>query len=448
MKITSATNSSLPFISFIDFGCDSSTVTETRAPPLRCIQSRRLVRFGISCRMAMVFIVWVLMAFLSVGLEDSKALAITGSTVGINYGQIADNLPSPAKVAELLKALKITKVKLYDWNPDILKAFANSDIELVVGIGNGFVAGLIDTQAALSWVTQNIQPYLSGGTKVTGLSVGNEVYTGDDAALKANLVPAMRSIHTALVSLGLDSKIKISTAHSLSVLISSYPPSAGAFDPAIMQLLREHLDFLAVTGAPFWINAYPFFAYKDNVGKISLDYALLKPNAAGTDDPNTHLHYDNMLYAMVDAVYSALGAMGYGNLEVRISETGWPSKGDADEIGASILNAATYNRNLLLRLLKNQGTPMKPNFVFQAYIFALFNEDQKSGPTSERNYGLFKPDETMVYNIGLERGLAVEFSAYTSSAQRRYNGAALSMALSLVLSGLCTVYFVIPRLHF
>lgn len=446
MKITSARKSSLPFISFIDFRCDSSALTETRALPLRCIQCRRLTGFGISCRMAMVFIVWALMAFLSVGLEDSKALAITGSTVGINYGQIADNLPPPAKVAELLKALKVTKVKLYDWNPAILKAFANSDVELVVGIGNGFVAGLMDTQAALSWVTQNIQPYLSS-TKVTGFSVGNEVYTGDDAALKANLVPAMRSIHTALVSLGLDSAIKISTAHSLSVLTSSYPPSAGAFDPAIMQLLREHLDFLAVTGAPFWINAYPFFAYKDNAGKISLDYALLKPNP-GTDDPNTHLHYDNMLYAMVDAVYSALGAMGYGNLEVRISETGWPSKGDADELGASIQNAATYNRNLLQRLLKNQGTPMKPNSALQAYIFALFNEDLKNGPTSERNYGLFKPDESMVYNIGLEGGLTVEFSAYASSAQRRYNGAAMSIALSLLLSGLCTLYFVLPRLHF
>lgn len=399
--------------------------------------------------MAMALIVWILLAFLSVGLQDMKALAITGSTVGINYGQIADNLPEPEKVAELLQALKITKVKLYDWNPVILKAFANTNIELVVGIGNGFVAGLMDTQAALSWVTQNLQPYLRS-TKVTGLSVGNEVYTGDDAALQANLVPAMRSIHTALVSLGLDDDIKISTAHSLSVLANSYPPSAGVFDPKLTQLLKEHLDFLAVTGAPFWINAYPFFAYKDNVGKISLDYALLKQNAVGMDDPNTHLHYDNMLYAMVDALYAALDIMGYGKLEVRISETGWPSKGDPDEIGASIENAAAYNRNLLVRLLKNQGTPRKPNAVLQAYIFALFNEDQKDGPTSERNYGLFKPDETMVYNIGLEAGLSAattSLSAYTSSAQRRYSGAVLSTGLQLLLSGLCLFYFVQSQLH-
>lgn len=434
-----------PSISFFYFRCDS-IVTAIRAP-LRCIQCLRFIGLGISCRMAMVFIVWALMAFLAVGLEDSKALAITGSTVGINYGQLGDNLPDPTKVAELLEALKITKVKLYDSNPSILKAFANSEVEIVVGISNGNVAGLIDTQTALSWVTQNLQPYLSG-TKVTGLSVGNEVYTGDDAALKANLVPAMRSIHTALVSLGLDSTIKISTAHSLSVLASSYPPSAGAFDPNIMQLLKEHLDFLGVTGAPFWINAYPFFAYKDNAGKISLDYALFKPNT-GMDDPNTHLHYDNMLYAMVDAVYTALDAMGYGNLEVRISETGWPSKGDPDEIGASIENAAAYNRNLLQRLLKNQGTPLKPNAALLAYIFALFNENQKIGPTSERNYGLFQPDESKVYSIGLEGGLSAtaSFSAYTSSAQRRYNGAVLSMALQLLFSGLCSLCLVLPLLH-
>uniref|UniRef100_A0A5B7BTF5 Putative glucan endo-1,3-beta-glucosidase 14-like isoform X2 n=1 Tax=Davidia involucrata TaxID=16924 RepID=A0A5B7BTF5_DAVIN len=93
--------------------------------------------------------------------------------------------------------------------------------------------------------------------------------------------------------------------------------------------------------------------------------------------------------------------MGFGGLEVRVSETGWPSKGDPNEVGATIENAATYNRNLLRRQLGKQGTPLRPNMRLEVYLFALFNEDLKPGPTSERNYGLYQPDGTMAYNVGL-----------------------------------------------
>ncbi|KAL0534900.1 hypothetical protein IC582_029199 [Cucumis melo] len=331
------------------------------------------------------------------------------TSLGINYGQIGNNLPSPDKVLDMLTALRITKVRIYDTNPEILSAFANSKVEIIVTVENEMLAQLMDPQQALQWVTSRIKPYVPA-TKITGIAVGNEVFTDDDLTLMETLVPAILSIHTALTQLGLDTTIKISTPSSLAVLQESYPPSAGSFKPEITQIMSQFLQFLSTTKSPFWINAYPYFAYKDNPDSIPLQYVLLNPNP-GMMDPFTNLRYDNMLYAQADAVLFAMAKMGFGGIEVRISETGWPSKGDPDETGACVENAAEYNRNLLRRQMRNEGTPLRPNLRLEIYLFALFNEDMKPGPTSERNYGLFQPDGTMVYNVGLS-----SFNGFSSSS--------------------------------
>lgn len=45
-----------------------------------------------------------------------------------------------------------------------------------------------------------------------------------------------------------------------------------------------------------------------------------------------------------------------------------------------------------------KGTPKKPG-PLEAYIFAMFNENQKDGNAVERNFGLFKPDKSPAYDI-------------------------------------------------
>jgi hypothetical protein len=132
---------------------------------------------------------------------------------------------------------------------------------------------------------------------------------------------------------------------------------------------------------------------------VSLSYALSDPYHVGAVDPYTHLQYTSMLYAQVDAVSFAAARLGYGGIPVYVSETGWPSKGDADEVGATVENARAYNRNLLVRQVGNEGTPLRPRQRIEVYLFALFNENMKPGPSSERNYGLFKPDGTPAYEL-------------------------------------------------
>ncbi|XVF10287.1 hypothetical protein REPUB_Repub07fG0169800 [Reevesia pubescens] len=321
------------------------------------------------------------------------------NSLGINYGQIADNLPSPEDVVPLVKSIGATKVKLYDADPRVLSAFANTGVEFIVGLGNDYLDKMRDPAQAQDWVKQNVQAHLPD-TKITCIFVGNEILTFNDASLSDNLLPAMQSVHTALVNLGLDKQVTVTTAHSLAILQTSYPPSAGAFREDLIDCLSETLSFHQKTGSPFLINAYPYFAYKGNPKQVSLDFVLFQPNQ-GVIDPSTNLHYDNMLYAQIDAVYSALASLGYKKLQVHISETGWPSKGDEDEAGSTPDNAKKYNGNLIKLISKKTGTPMRPNSDLNIYVFALFNENMKPGPTSERNYGLFKPDGTPAYALGI-----------------------------------------------
>ncbi|XP_052155535.1 glucan endo-1,3-beta-glucosidase 14-like isoform X2 [Oryza glaberrima] len=317
---------------------------------------------------------------------------------GINYGQIANNLPHPTQVSGLLQSLSVNRVKLYDADPAVLAAFAGTGVEFIVG--NEDLHNLTDARKARAWVAQHVQPFLPA-TRITCVTVGNEVLSGKDTAAMQSLLPAMQSVHQALLDLGLAGRVNVSTAHSVNILATSYPPSAGAFREDLAQYIQPLLNFHAEVGSPFLVNAYPFFAYKASPASVSLPYVLFEPNP-GVRDPATNLTYDNMLYAQIDAVYAAMKAMGHADITVRISETGWPSKGDDDEVGATPQNAAAYNGNLMKRIAAGEGTPLKPAVPVDVFVFALFNEDMKPGPSSERNYGLFYPNGTPVYNIGFD----------------------------------------------
>ncbi|KAL4586319.1 hypothetical protein LXL04_010955 [Taraxacum kok-saghyz] len=361
-------------------------------------------------------------------------------SLGINYGQVGNNLPPPSKVLELLKSLKITKSRIYDTNPDILNAFAGSGVELVVTVENEMLATLMDPQQALQWVTTRIKPYFPA-TRITGIAVGNEVFTGDDMTLFENLVPAMVSLQRALIQLGIEQYIQVSTPSSLAVLANSYPPSAGTFTPELTPIMTQLLQFLSTTKAPFWINAYPYFAYKDSPTQIPIDYALFNPNA-GMIDPHTNKHYDNMLYAQVDAVIFAMARLGFGGIEVRVSETGWPSRGDPDEVGATPQNAAVYNRNLLRRQMSGEGTPLRPKMRLEIYLFALFNEDMKPGPTSERNYGLYQPDGTMAYNVGLTAlSTGMNPSATSASTSTSPSSISITSMATKITTRFCVAHY-------
>ncbi|CAN8270644.1 unnamed protein product [Cochlearia groenlandica] len=321
-----------------------------------------------------------------------------GGSIGVNYGRISDELPSAFKVVNLLKSQGIDRVKIFDADPAVLKALSGSNIRVTVDLPNELLFSAAKRPSfAAAWVQRNVAAY-HPSTKIESIAVGNEVFV-DTHNTTIFLIQAMRNIHKALVKFNLHSDIKISSPLALSALQNSYPSSSGSFRPELVEpVIKPMLSFLRETGSRLMVNVYPFFAYEGNSDVIPLDYALLRENPGMVDSGNG-LRYYNLFDAQIDAVFAAMSALKFDDLEIVVTETGWPSKGDENEIGASLQNAAFYNGNLIRRILNGGGTPLRPKSDLTVYLFALFNENKKLGPTSERNYGLFFPDEKKVYDV-------------------------------------------------
>ncbi|XP_047307802.1 glucan endo-1,3-beta-glucosidase 13-like [Impatiens glandulifera] len=332
-----------------------------------------------------------------------------GSTIGVCYGRNADDLPTPDKVAQLVQLHKIKYVRIYDSNIQVLKAFANTGIELMIGITNSDLLAFSQFQSnADNWLKNNVLPYYPA-TRISYITVGAEA-TEDSGNATSMVVPAMQNVFNALKKTGLQRKIKVSTTHSLGVLSRSYPPSAGAFDSKYAYFLKPLLEFLAENQSPLMVDIYPYYAYSDSKSNVSLDYALFE-SSSEVIDPNTGLLYTNMFDAQIDALYYALSALSFKTIKIMVTETGWPSKGSPKEISATPDNAQKYNGNLIRHVVNNSGTPFRPGEKLDVYVFSLFNENRKPGLASERNWGLYYPDETSVYNLDFTGRGVVDITA-------------------------------------
>ncbi|KAM0846793.1 hypothetical protein ACQ4PT_055445 [Festuca glaucescens] len=339
------------------------------------------------------------------------AIAPLTTAIGVNYGTKGDNLPPPATVAAFLaNRTIIDRVKLFDNNPDIVRAFAGTGISVMVTAANGDIPSLATKEGAAAWVAANVAPYYPT-TEISLVAVGNEIMDTADQNLIGNLVPAMRTLKAALVAAGYR-RIRVSTPSSLGILVDSQPPSATRFrDGWDVAVFAPMLQFLRRTSSPLVVNAYPYFGYNGD----TLPYALARPNP-GVRDAGTGITYTSMFEAQLDSVYSAMTKLGFEDVEILVGETGWPTKAMDGQIGVSPAEAAEYIRYLIGEVSSGSGTPLMPKRTFETYIFALFNEDLKPGPVAERNFGMFQPDMTPMYDVGIMKDPVKTAPAHDSDA--------------------------------
>ncbi|XP_047964137.1 glucan endo-1,3-beta-glucosidase-like [Salvia hispanica] len=351
-------------------------------------------------------------AFLIFGLLVTISLDFTVAEIGVCFGRNGNNLLPPAQVVSLYKRHNIKKMRTYDPDNAILDALRGSGIELTVAITNQFIQRLADdANDANAWVRDHVLNYPD--VNLRSISVGNEVSPADPATSRYArfVLPAMRNVYRAIFRARRDGQVKVTTTVGMSTLSNSFPPEDGVFRDDVAPWLRPILSFMMNTGAPFMVNAYPYFAYVNSNGQIDLGYALLEP---GHGIWINGVYYANIYYAMVDAVYAAIDRMvnpslhttggmhnrtsekkagGRRGPKVVVTESGHPSSGGK---AANLVNAKTFNENLLG--VVNNGTPRHSGPI-ETYIFALFDENLKIGPDTERNFGLFYPNGQSKYDM-------------------------------------------------
>ncbi|XP_017238965.1 glucan endo-1,3-beta-glucosidase-like [Daucus carota subsp. sativus] len=324
--------------------------------------------------------------FLFIGIFMLAFKTSGAQSVGVCYGRNGNNLPNEQATVNLFRANGIGRMRLYDPVQSALQALGGSNIELMLDVPNPQLQSLQTAAGASTWVRNNIQNYLPG-VNFRYIAVGNEVDPNNGGTSEyVNLVlPAMRNIHNAIVAAGLQNQIKVSTA-TYSGLTSGFPPSQGAFRDNVQGFIVPIIQFLAQNNLPLLANIYPYFSYL-GTPQGDLQYALFTaPNVVVTD-PVGNRQYRNLFDALLDTLYSAVEKSGGPNIEIVVSESGWPSSGGTE---ASVQNAGTYYRNLINHV-KGNGTPKRQGRPIETYLFAMYDENLKGGAETEKHFGLFNP---------------------------------------------------------
>lgn len=206
-------------------------------------------------------------------------MAETLNRIGINYGMLGNNLPSPARSVALIQSMKVGRVKLYDANSRVLKLLSGTKLQVSIMVQNHEISGIALSQTlADEWVEENVLPYYPG-TMIRFILVGNEVlsYTSEQGReLWRGLVPAMRRIRVALRARGIRN-IKVGTPLAMDVVESTFPPSSTKFRSDVSEsIMVPLLRFLNGTRSHFFLDVYPYFPWSADPDSINLDFALLQ----------------------------------------------------------------------------------------------------------------------------------------------------------------------------
>ncbi|KAI5069710.1 hypothetical protein GOP47_0016011 [Adiantum capillus-veneris] len=321
------------------------------------------------------------------------------AAIGVNWGtQAAHPLPSQS-VIKMLRANKITKVKLFDSDSSVLRALANTGIEVMVAVPNEVLSTLTNAAQANLWVQNNVLRYIPSGTNIRYVAVGNEPFLrAYNGTFIAATYPVLRNIQEALNNNKMGDRVKATVPLNADILQASSVPSETVFRPDISSNIMQIVSYLAENGSPFVINIYPFLSlYGDK--NFPVNYAFFSGNGVSPVKDGAYT-YTNVFDASYDSLVVALRKAGYDNMTCIVGEIGWPSDGD---VNANVNYAQKFNQGFVDHLVSKKGTPLHPNTDIDAYLFSLIDEDMKTiAPGNfERHWGILAYDGRRKYLLKL-----------------------------------------------
>lgn len=349
-------------------------------------QSRSCFKLDLSSTWCVLLLSWLFFGACTEGL-------------GVNWGTQASHKLHPSTVVQMLKDNNIGKVKLFDSDRNILAALAGSGIEVMVAIPNNLLRAMTDKGQAATWVQKNVVQYIfQGGVNIKYVAVGNEpflrTYNGTFISLT---YPALRNIQNALNAANLGDQIKATVPSNADVLSDSRLPSQGTFRSDIFGQMMQIVQFLHQNNCPFTVNIYPFISlYNDP--NFPMDYAFF--NGTGASVTDGAKVYQNVFDASYDTLVAALEHAGFPDMDIIVGEIGWPTDGFTS---ATRENAQRFNQGFLNHVLRNAGTPSRPNSMVEFYLFSLLDEDQKSIEPGnfERHWGIFQYNGVAKYSLSI-----------------------------------------------
>jgi len=337
------------------------------------------------------------------------------TTLGVTYFTpvTKPKPPPPDHIPTAVSYLGLTAIRILSPNPAITRAFTYTTTTHLRTIPNPLVPPIAANRSnALRWLYVHVVPFYPRA-KIAAISVGNDFLSASPPGSLSSpsvLLSAIRNIHLALRDLGIR-RISVSTSFSfISLLTTSFPPSAAEFRPPVSEtLIKPLLQFLRDTNSSFLINIFPYNVYRLN-SEIPIGFALFQEHSFNfRDDLVTGVRYRNLFDMMVDAAISAMAVAGYENIPLVVAETGWPSSGgEASEVDANPAYAEMYLKGLVAHLRSGVGTPLRKEGVAEAYIYELFDDEEvRQGTTlSKRNWGILYPNMTKKYEIDFSGSLS------------------------------------------